>query len=273
MAALLFLSGCAQGRDPHTAEIAIVSREEGSGTRGAFAALTGMELQGGDSTAETAEISNSTAVVMLTVAGDPASIGYVSLGSLSDQVKALKIDGVAPSEAAIQAGSYDLYRPFSVCVREDRLTPLAQDFLHYLKSRQAQAIIMTEGYIPPAYAPADYTPGELNGTLSISGSTSVAAVMEVLIQHYRALHPNVTIDLQQTGSGAGIAAALEGTCDIGMSSRALHESELSQGLTEIQIALDGIAVIVNHENPLDDVSIQTLRQIFTGAYTHWSDIP
>ena len=109
--------------------------------------------------------------------------------------------------------------------------------------------------------------------MSISGSTSVAAVMEVLVQHYREMHPQVTIDLQQTGSGAGIAAALEGTSDIGMSSRALYESELSQGLTEIQIALDGIAVIVNRENPLNDLPVQTLRRIFTGEYSYWSDIP
>lgn len=273
LALLLLLSGCGPSRDPHTHEIAVIAREEGSGTRGAFAALTGMEIFGGDSTLDTAEISNSTAVVTLTVAGDPCAIGYVSLGALGSGVKPLRVDGVFPSAKALQTGDYGLYRPFSVCFRSDRLTALEMDFLQYLQSSAAREVLTDEGYLSPAAAAAAYTPNSVSGHLSISGSTSVAAVMEVLVQQYQALHPNVTADLQQTGSGAGIAAAAEGSCQIGMSSRTLTEAELSQGLTEVPIALDGIAVIVHPENPLEDVSLETLRLIFTGGYTHWSQVP
>lgn len=273
LAALLFLSGCTHPRDPRTHEIAVIAREEGSGTRSAFAALTGMESQGGDKTAASAEISNSTAVVTLTVSGDPCAIGYVSLGALSSRVKPLQVDGVSPTPEALQAGRYGLFRPFSVCFREDRLTALDADFLSFLQSPQARKILTAEGYIAPSIPEQDYLPSEVHGTLRISGSTSVAAVMEVLVQQYRALHPAVTADLQQTGSGAGIAATLEGTCQIGMSSRALTDTELSQGLTEVPIALDGIAVIVHPENPVENVSLETLRMIFTGEYTRWSQLP
>lgn len=273
LAALLLLSGCGPSRDPRTHEIAIIAREEGSGTRGAFAALMGMEVSGGDSTLDTAEISNSTAVVTLTVAGDPCAIGYVSLGALSPDVKPLRVDGVFPSAEAVSQGAYGLYRPFSVCFRAERLTALESDFLQYLQSPAAREIIAAEGYLPPAADPVPYIPALVSGHLSISGSTSVAAVMEILAQHYRALHPGVTTDLQQTGSGAGIAAAAEGSCQFGMSSRTLTEAELSQGLTEVPIALDGIAVIVHPENPLEDVSPETLRNIFTGGYTRWSQVP
>lgn len=270
---LLLCSGCAAPRDPGSAEISVIAREEGSGTRAAFASLTGMEDAGGDATAQTAEISNSTAVVILTVSGDPCAIGYVSLGALSDRVKAVSIDGVAPTAEAIRSGDYGLYRPFSVCFREANLSPLGQDFLRYLESRQARDVIEAEGYISPRSAAEDYVPGQVGGNLSLSGSTSVAAVMEVLIQHYQTYHPNVTIDLQQTGSGAGIAAALEGASEIGLSSRALQGSELSRGLTEVPIAMDGIAVIVNRENPVEELSIPMLKKIFTGAYTRWSELP
>ena len=273
LAALLCLSGCSQPRDPRTHEIAVIAREEGSGTRSAFASLTGMEAPGGDATLETAEISNSTAVVTLTVSGDPCAIGYVSLGALSSRVKPLKVDGVPPTAEALRSGRYGLYRPFSVCVRTERLTALETDFLGYLQSPQAREVLTAEGYIPPDSPAEDYAPEDVHGALRISGSTSVAAVMEVLVQQYRAIHPDVTADLQQTGSGAGIAATLEGTCRIGMSSRALTEAELSQGLTEIPIALDGIAVIVHPENPVEDVSLETLRNIFTGGYTRWSELP
>ena len=270
---LLLLSGCAAPRDPSTSEISVIAREEGSGTRAAFAALTGMEGSGSDATVQTAEISNSTAVVILTVSGDPCAIGYVSLGALSTRVKAVTINGAAPTAESIRSGDYGLYRPFSVCFRAERLSDLGTDFLRYLESRQAQAVIEAEGYISPRSGSEDYIPSPVSGNLSLSGSTSVAAVMEVLIQHYQAYHPDVTVDLQQTGSGAGIAAALEGASEIGLSSRSLQEAELSQGLTEVPIAMDGIAVIVNRANPLEDLSIPTLQKIFTGTYTRWSELP
>lgn len=212
-------------------------------------------------------------MVTLTVSGDPCAIGYVSLGALSSRIKPLQVDGVAPTSEALRTGSYGLYRPFSVCFREEQLTALDMDFLSYLQSAQAREVLTAEGYIAPPTPEQDYFPAEVSGTLRISGSTSVAAVMEVLVQQYRALHPAVTADLQQTGSGAGISAALEGTCQIGMSSRALTDTELSQGLTEVPIALDGIAVIVHLENPVDNVTLETLRMIFTGEYTHWSQLP
>lgn len=253
-------------------DITVISREEGSGTRGAFIELMGIEDDDGDHTVDTAEISNSTSVVTQTVAGNTAAIGYISLGSLTDAVKAVKVDGVEPTVENIKAGSYAVSRPFEVCYQEQNLTDLGRDFLSFIMSAEGQKIINEEGYIAVDDAAKPYTGSGMSGNLSLNGSTSVSPVMEVLSEAYRALNPDVTIDIQQTGSGAGITATIDGSCEIGMSSRSLKDEELSQGLTEQQIALDGIAVIVNLDNGVADLTSEQIRQIFTGEVTNWAKL-
>ncbi len=258
-------SGC-------SGEITVVSREEGSGTRGAFTELMGVEDDDGDHTAETAEISNSTSVVSQTVAGNPFAIGYISMGSMNENVKALKVNGVEASVENVKAGTYPVSRPFEVCYREENLTDLGRDFLTYIMSAEGQKIIEEEGYISADETAGSYTGSGMSGNLSLNGSTSVSPVMEVLAEGYRAVNPQVTIDIQQTGSGAGITATLDGSCEIGMSSRALKEEELSGGLTELTIAMDGIAVIVNPENTTDDLTAEQIRRIFVGEITDWAQV-
>ena len=275
------LSACGSGNEtgdtaqilekPDT-EITVVSREEGSGTRGAFVELMGIEDENGDHTTLAAEISNSTSVVTQTVAGNPSAIGYISLGALNDAVKAVRVDGVEATVDNIKAGSYAVSRPFEICYKEENLTDLGHDFIAYIMSAEGQTIIAEEGYIPVDEAAESYTGSGMSGTLSLNGSTSVAPVMEVLAESYRAINPDVTIDIQQTGSGAGITATMDGTCEIGMSSRALKEEELSGSITEEKIALDGIAVIINLENPVEDLSAEEIQGIYVGEITSWSQI-
>ena len=253
-------------------DITVISREEGSGTRGAFVELMGIEDDDGDHTTEMAEISNSTSVVTQTVAGNPAAIGYISLGSLNDTVKAVAVDGVEATVENIKAGSYAVSRPFEICYKEENLADLGRDFLSFIMSADGQAIIAEEGYIAMDENAEAYTGSGMSGTLSLNGSTSVSPVMEVLAEAYRGINPDVTIDIQQTGSGAGITATIDGSCEIGMSSRALKEEELAEGLTEQQIALDGIAVIVNLDNGVADLSSEQIRQIFVGEITNWADL-
>ena len=253
-------------------DITVISREEGSGTRGAFVELMGIEDDDGDHTTETAEISNSTSVVTQTVAGNTSAIGYISLGSLNDTVKAIKVDGVDATVENIKAGTYPVSRPFELCYKEENLTDLGKDFIAFIMSADGQKIIDEEGYIAMDEEAEAYTGSGMSGTLSHNGSTSVSPVMEVLAEAYRAINPDVTIDIQQTGSGAGITATIDGSCEIGMSSRALTEEELGEGLTEEQIALDGIAVIVNTENSVTDLTSEQIRQIFVGEITNWADL-
>lgn len=253
-------------------EITVVSREEGSGTRGAFVELMGVETDEGDMTVETAEISNSTSVVTQTVAGNPGAIGYISMGALGDTVKALKVDGVEATVEKVKSGSYAVARPFVLCYREENLTELGKDFLSFIMSKEGQSITQQEGYIAVDEGAASYESAGLSGTLSLNGSTSVAPVMEVLAESYRELNPGVTVDIQQTGSGAGITATVDGSCEIGMSSRALKDEELAEGLTEITMAMDGIAVIVNTENPAEGLTSEEIRRIFVGEITTWDQI-
>ncbi|MCC8079933.1 MAG: substrate-binding domain-containing protein [Oscillospiraceae bacterium] len=253
--------------------ITVVTREEGSGTRGAFVELMGIEdADGNDATTMEAEISNSTSVVMSTVAGNAAAIGYVSLGSLSNTVKSVSVDGVEATVDNIKAGSYAVSRPFEICYKEENLTDLGRDFISYIMSAEGQAIIAEEGYIAVDESAENYTGSGMSGTLSLNGSTSVSPVMEVLAEAYREINPNVTIDIQQTGSGSGITATIDGSTEIGMSSRELKDTELAEGLTEMQIALDGIAVIVNNENPVENLTSEQICQIFLGEVTDWSEI-
>ena len=253
--------------------ITVISREEGSGTRGAFVELMGVETDEGDMTTVDAEIANSTSLVQSTVAGNPNAIGYISLGSYdASAVKALKVDGVEVSVDTIKAGEYAVSRPFVVCYKEENLSELGKDFVSYIMSAEGQQILSDEGYIAADDAAEPYTASGLSGNLSVNGSTSVGPVMEVLAEAYKALNPDVVIDVQQTGSGTGITAAIDGSCEIGMSSRALKDEEVAEGLTPVTIALDGIAVIVNQANTVEDLTAEQIRQIYTGEITDWSQL-
>ena len=253
--------------------ITVISREEGSGTRGAFVELMGVETDEGDMTTVDAEIANSTSLVQSTVAGNPNAIGYISLGSYdASAVKALKVDGVEVSVDTIKAGEYAVSRPFVVCYKEENLSELGKDFVSYIMSAEGQAILSEEGYIAADDAAESYTAAGLSGNLSVNGSTSVGPVMEVLAEAYKALNPDVVIDVQQTGSGTGITSAIDVSCEIGMSSRALKDEEVAEGLTPVTIALDGIAVIVNQANTVEDLTAEQIRQIYTGEITDWSQL-
>lgn len=259
-----------------TDDITVISREEGSGTRGAFVELMGIEQENDkgekeDMTTENAEITSSTSVVLQSVADNKDAIGYISLGSLNDTVKAIKVDGVEPSVEDILNGSYAVARPFVVCYKEGELSELAADFMTFIMSEQGQAIITDNGYISEGNDGA-YTGSGMSGSLTLSGSTSVSPVMEKIADAYKEINPDTVIEVQQTGSGAGITAATEGACDLGMSSRALKDTELEKGLTAKTIANDGIAVIVNHENPVDDLTSEQIMKIYTGEITNWADL-
>lgn len=252
--------------------ITVVSREDGSGTRSAFVELMGvLDENDVDMTTQTAEISNSTSVVLQTVAGNKAAIGYVSLGSLNDTVKAVEIDGVAPSIDTVKDGSYAVARPFNI-VTKGEVSDLAADFISFIMSADGQAIIEEEGYISVAENAESYTASGLSGTISLAGSTSVSPVMDVLADAYKELNPDVTIEIQQSGSSAGISSTIEGVCDIGMASRELKDSEVAEGLTPTVIAMDGIAVIVNNENEVSALTSEQVKEIFLGNVTEWSEI-
>lgn len=266
--ALGVLTGCGSSSD----NISVISREDGSGTRSAFTELMGVMVDDVDNTTASAEISQSTSVVLTTVAGNTSAIGYVSLGSLNDTVKAVKVDGVEATVDNIKAGSYAVSRPFEV-VTNDNLTDLSKDFISYILSKQGQDIISEEGYITIDDNAAEYeTKKEMSGKIVLAGSTSVSPVMQVIADAYMAIYPDVTIEIQQTGSGAGITSTIEGACDIGMSSRALKDEELAEGISETTIAMDGIAVVVNNENTVEDLTSEQIRQIFTGEVTSWADV-
>lgn len=253
--------------------ITVVSREEGSGTRGAFVELMGVQTDEGDMTTEDAEIANSTSLVQSTVAGNAAAIGYISLGSYdASVVKALQVDGVEASVDNVKAGSYAVSRPFVICYKEENLSELGRDFIGFIMSAVGQAILADKGYIAMDEGAAAYSAAGLTGNLSLDGSTSVGPVMEKLAEAYMAINEGVTIDIQQTGSGTGITSTIEGSCEIGMSSRELKSEELDAGLTPVTIALDGIAVIVNQSNAVDGLTSEQIRQIFTGEVTDWNQI-
>ena len=271
------LSGCSSNENSSTADnstagnpISVVTREDGSGTRGAFVELFGIEdADGNDAITQSAEISNSTSVVMTTVAGNPDAIGYISLGSLNNTVKALEIDGVAATVENINNGTYKVYRPFNIATKEG-LSETAQDFVNFIMSEQGQAIV-AEDYISVENS-GSYTPSGKTGTVTVSGSSSVTPVMQVLKEEYEALNPDVTIELQQSDSTTGVNDAIAGTSDIGMASRALKDSELEQGVVGTVIANDGIAVIVNNENTVTGLTSEQVKGIYMGELTNWSEV-
>lgn len=256
-------------------EINVLTREEGSGTRGAFIELFGVEQKDEsgekmDYTTDNAAVTNSTSVMMTTVAGDAYAIGYISLGSLNDTVKAVQIDGVDATVDNIKSGSYKIARPFNIATKEG-LSDTAQDFIDFIMSANGQAVIEENGYISVAEA-EPYSGGMESGEIVVAGSSSVTPVMEKLKEAYLAKNSGVSIEIQQSDSSTGIADAIDGTCDIGMASRELKDSETEQGLTATVIAMDGIAVIVNQECPADGFTSEQVKDIFTGDATVWNDI-
>lgn len=255
-------------------EITVVSREAGSGTRSAFIELTKVEVKNDDGsktdkTYEDAVIQNGTAQVMTTVAGDANAIGYISLGSLNDTVKAVTVDGVEATPENVKDGAYALSRPFNIAVREG-LSDTAKDFVAWILSEQGQALVTENHNV--SLEPADYTAAPAAGKIVVGGSSSVGPLMEKLAEAYQALNPDVEIEVQVSDSTTGMQGASDGTFDIGMASRELKDSEIASGLTATVIALDGIAVIVNTGNPLSSLTTDQIRQIFTGEVTDWSSV-
>lgn len=266
----VLVAATAVGCGSQNEKITVVSREDGSGTRSAFSELMGVVKDDKDNTTDTAEVTNSTSVMLTTVAGNKAAIGYVSLGSLNDTVKAVKVDGVEATAENVKAGKYAVSRPFNIVTGKD-LTHLAQDFISYILSTDGQAVVDEKGYISVTQGEAYKASGQ-TGTLTIAGSTSVAPLMEVLADKYMALNSGVKIEIQQSGSSAGITSAVEGVCQIGMASRELKDSETAKGVTATKIAMDGIAVIVNKDNSCSEMTSDQIRKIYTGETTQWSDL-
>lgn len=255
--------------------ITVLSREDGSGTRGAFIELMGIEQKDADGnkvdmTVDTAEITNSTSVMMTTVAGNTNAIGYVSLGSLdTSMVKALNVDGVEATVETVQDGSYAVARPFNIATAGEP-EGVAADFINFIMSDEGQAVVSEDGYVSQGSTGA-FTSDESEGTITVGGSSSVTPVMEKLAEAYQAVNPNATIEVQQSDSTTGMTSTIDGTYDIGMASRELNEDELAS-LTPTVIAMDGIAVIVNPENPLTDITSEQIMQIYTGEITDWSEV-
>lgn len=256
-------------------DISVYSREDGSGTRGAFIELFGVEEKDAngekiDNTTEDATITNNTSVMMTGVAGDDYAIGYVSLGSLNDTVKALKIDGVEPTVENIKSDSYKVYRPFNIATKGE-VSEAAQDFIDYILSAEGQQIVSDEGYITIDDAAPAFEGGKVSGSVTVAGSSSVSPVMEKLAEAYMKLNGNVKIEIQTSDSTTGMTSAMDGVCDIGMASRELKDTEAAE-LTATVIAQDGIAVVVNNNNPIDNLTKDQVKSIYVGETTSWSEV-
>jgi phosphate transport system substrate-binding protein len=276
--ALAVLAGCGT-KNNNTAgtggPITVVSREEGSGTRGAFIELMGVETKNADgkkidNTTDAAEIANSTNVVMTTVASNKNAIGYISLGSLNDTVKALKIDGVDATAENILNGTYKVARPFNIATKGN-VSDAAADFIKFILSEDGQKVVTDSKYISKSSNGA-YAASGLTGKIVVAGSSSVSPLMEKLAEAYMALNKGVTIEIQTSDSTTGMTSTLEGVCDIGMASRELKDSELSGGLTPTVIAMDGIAMIVNNSSSLTGLTSAQVKDIYTGAVTDWGQL-
>lgn len=257
-------------------DIAVISREDGSGTRGAFVELVGVEQKNEagekvDYTTVEAAITNNTSVMMTTVANDEYAIGYISLGSLNDTVKAVKIDGVEASIENVANGTYTLNRSFNLAANGE-LNEAAQDFMNYILSAEGQTIIEEAGYIMIDDTAAAFETNGAEGKVVVAGSSSVTPVMEKLKEAYAEINTNVAIEINTSDSSTGVSSALDGTCDLGMASRALKDSEKEAGATEVTIAKDGIAVIINNNNPIDDLTKEIVKNIYVGNILTWSEI-
>lgn len=273
LAALTALSFAACGNKGDT-EIMVVSREEGSGTRGAFVELTGVEEKDADGnktdrTTEEAVIQSSTDAVMTQVSGNENAIGYISMGSLNDTVKAVTVDGAEATVENVKAGKYPLSRPFNIATKGE-VSEAAQDFINFIMSREGQEVVANNHYIPVKDSAEAFTSNGAEGKVRITGSSSVTPVMEKLKEAYAKVNSKVEIEVQQSDSSTGMKDAMEGNCDIGMASRELKDSE--KELTATAIALDGIAVIVNKDNDVNDLSTDTVKAVYTGETTDWNDV-
>lgn len=271
--------GCAKSKDggsfDATKNITVVSREDGSGTRGAFIELFGVEVKGEDGskkdmTVKSAIIVSKTDVMMTNIANDPYAIGYISLGSLNNTIKAVNIGGVTASADNIKNGTYKISRPFNIATKGE-LSGVAKDFIDYILSAEGQKVVAQNNYIAIDNQAPSYAGSKPEGKIVVAGSSSVSPVMEKLKEAYLALNPHAAIEIQTSDSTAGLTAAINGTCNIGIASRELKASEL-QELTEQSIALDGIAVIVNNNNSVSNMTIEQVRDIFTGKITKWNGL-
>ena len=259
-----------------TQAITVISREDGSGTRGAFIELTGVEEKNADgqkvdNTTVDAAIANSTNNVMQGVQADETAIGYISMGSLNDTVKAVSVDGVEPTADNVKNGSYTLARPFNIVTNGEPTNELTVDFIGYIMGADGQAVISDKGYIGDDAAPA-FESAQPAGKLVVAGSSSVSPVMEKLIEAYQAVNPNAEIELQTSDSTTGVNSAIDGTCDIGMASRELKDSETGAGAVSTAICMDGIAVIVNNANSLTGLTKEQIKGIYVGEVTEWSEV-
>lgn len=259
-------------------EISVYSREDGSGTRGAFIELFGIEQKDVDGnkvdmTTDMAMITNSTAVMMTTVAGDEQGIGYISLGSVNDTVKALKIDNVEATVENVKAGTYKIVRPFNIITNGelDKLDEVSADFVNYILSADGQKVIEDNGYIAAVDDAKAYEAAGASGKVVVAGSSSVTPVMEKLAEAYKALNADTTVEVQQSDSSTGVSMAIEGTCNIGMASREIKDSEVEKGAVATVIARDGIAVIVCPDAPIDGLTTAQVRAIYTGEVETWED--
>lgn len=275
-AALIGTTAFAATASAASGTIDVISREDGSGTRGAFIELFGIEEKQGDEkvdmTTEDASITNSTSVMMTTVAGDENAIGYISLGSLNDTVKAVKIDGAEASAENVANDTYKVSRPFNI-VTGEKLSDAAQDFENYIMSADGQQIVEDNGYIKAADDAKAYEQSDAEGKVVVAGSSSVTPVMEKLKEAYeKANGGKITVEVQQSDSTTGITSAAEGICDIGMASRELKDEETKENLTATEIARDGIAVVVNNDNDIDELTSDQVKAIFTGETTDWEDL-
>ena len=278
-AALVGLSACGSTANGDSeaglGQINVVTREDGSGTRGAFIELFGLEEKNSDGekvdlTTQNAIVTNSTSVMLTTVAEDGSAIGYASLGSLNDSVKVVDIDGAEATVENIKDGSYKVSRPFNIVTKDDT-NEAAKDFINFILSSEGQAIVEKIGYIP-LDDNGSYKSSVNSGKVVISGSSSVTPVMEKLKEAYAKVNPDVTIEIQQSDSSTGVANTIDGTADIGMASRELKDTEEKEGVTATVIAMDGIAVIVNDKNEVDDLTSEQVKDIFAGDTTSWEDL-
>ena len=255
-------------------DITVVSREDGSGTRGAFIELFGVEEKDADgnkvdNTTEAAKITNSTSVMLGTVEKDVNAIGYISLGSLNDTVKAVKIDGAEATAENIENGSYKVVRPFNIATTAE-VSDAAADFISFIMSKEGQQVITDNGYISVGDE-AEYQGTDVEGKVVVAGSSSVTPVMEKLAEAYMKLNGNVKIEIQTSDSTTGMTSAMDGVCDIGMASRELKDTETAE-LTATVIAQDGIAVVVNNNNPIDNLTKDQVKSIYVGETTSWSEV-
>ena len=263
------------GSSSKSQTITVVSREDGSGTRGAFIELFGIEEKDAsgkkvDNTTDDATITNSTEVMMTTVAGDEAAIGYTSLGALNSSIKALKVEGAEATAANVKSGTYKISRPFNIATK-GTVSEVTQDFINYILSEDGQKIVESNGYISQGNSGA-FTSNGASGKIVVAGSSSVTPVMGKLLEAYQKVNTGAKIELQENDSTTGMTAAIDGTCDIGMASRELKDSEKSAGLTNQVIALDGIAVIVNNKNSASNITSEQVKAIFTVETTDWSNV-